>query len=292
VLEVPVDMDMEEVKGLLMSIKPDLTGAQRWWLCGIRRNGTFRVVGCCDSNEEHGFQTLCKKWKTDTLTFFVEELAVDDAGEPVCDPIVAKNEHLVFVKFYDRQEHTLRVLGHKLVKDTDRVSVLAPLVEEATGVSASNLTYFEEFRPNSIDPLNGNSTFADAQLSDGDIVLVQVTGEEESSVVRHCSEMRDTIHLTLVPMSSREDTSSFTELTVSRAITLPELGQSVLSELGRASSSSIELFVEEDLDDRSAPFKVRQLESLSDFADFFHAGVLNSTRGRHAVMYYTLDEAR
>ena len=55
---------------------------------------------------------------------------------------------------------------------------------------------FQEFRPNSIDPLAPDATFAHSQLGDGDIVIVQLRCEEDvPGVQAFCSEMRDTVFL-------------------------------------------------------------------------------------------------
>lgn len=103
-----------------------------------------------------------------------------DASAPLHKP--ARNEMLLFFKYYDPAAETLKYVGHLFAPKAARMRDLFPFLRRKAGLpSDAPLQCYEEikFEPSiMVDPISaGALLFSDAQLETGDIIAFQVVDQ-------------------------------------------------------------------------------------------------------------------
>ncbi|KAI4109728.1 MAG: hypothetical protein L6R37_000415 [Teloschistes peruensis] len=116
---------------------------------------------------------------------------------------------LVFLKYFDADDQTLKGFGHVYLKKTSKVAEMIPVIQQLLGWSPGqdsmslssasstgllspphsttgnpSLHLYEEIKHSMIEPMKAKSTLQQAEIQDGDIVCFQrVLSEKESSAI-------------------------------------------------------------------------------------------------------------
>jgi ubiquitin carboxyl-terminal hydrolase 7 len=142
---------------------------QRYWTCPVRRNRTIRPDEPLSAQEEEecALEELVTSQKD--LTVFL-----DAPGK-----VPRSSEALLFFKYYDPEaEEKLRFVCSLVVKIADPIASVLPHLRRALGSGPEQeLLLFEEIKPSLVERLEDikTTTFAQAELSNGDIICVQRT---------------------------------------------------------------------------------------------------------------------
>lgn len=98
----------------------------------------------------------------------------------------------VFLKYFDITTGEVRGLTHAIVSKDDTISSLTPHVNRLLGFDKETpLEYFEELSQVKVDTINAEASFEKNELSNGDILVVQVAHAEEASIGRRITNIRD-----------------------------------------------------------------------------------------------------
>ncbi|XP_024515070.1 ubiquitin carboxyl-terminal hydrolase 12 [Selaginella moellendorffii] len=151
---------------------------QRFWLWAKRQNHTYRPNRPLTEQEEAQSVGLLKeasnKAHNAELKLFLEE-------RPEVPSLLvlekAKDEILLFLKFYDPEQTELRYVGKLFVKQGGKPADILEKLNELAGFAANTeVQIFEEikFEPNVMcEPVDKKLTFKASQLEDGDILCYQ-----------------------------------------------------------------------------------------------------------------------
>ncbi|KAL8868468.1 MAG: hypothetical protein Q9174_004972, partial [Haloplaca sp. 1 TL-2023] len=115
---------------------------------------------------------------------------------------------LIFIKYFNTDEQTLKGVGHIYMKKTSKVAEMIPAIQQlmgwsspgkettsswsnsSSGLSSSTssttptLQLYEEIKHSMIEPMKAKATLQQAEIQDGDIVCFQRTlSEKESSTI-------------------------------------------------------------------------------------------------------------
>jgi ubiquitin carboxyl-terminal hydrolase 7 len=81
---------------------------------------------------------------------------------------------VVFLKYYDPSNQSLRGLHHVYMRKNDKVQEIVPFINDMMKWPAkTELQLFEEIKPTMIEPIKGKQTFHQAEIQDGDIICFQ-----------------------------------------------------------------------------------------------------------------------
>ncbi|GJP56486.1 hypothetical protein CLOM_g15553 [Closterium sp. NIES-68] len=166
---------------------------QRFWLWARRQNHTYRPNRPLNAEEESmtvgQLRDSVSKAHTMDLRLFLE-------GTPSSPdrPLVplherAKDDILLFFKFYDPVAETLKYVGRLFVKLGQKPGDVRGKINEMCGLAhTEEILLFEEikFEPSVMcEPMDRKITFKGGQLEDGDIVCVQRVPRPGQETVRH-----------------------------------------------------------------------------------------------------------
>lgn len=92
---------------------------------------------------------------------------------------VESKQILLFIKLFNQKEQSLNGLTHIFVNIDDPISSILSSLTKYLGIAdAKSLSIYEELQPGSIESINLNSTFQSAELTNGDILTVEVQTPE------------------------------------------------------------------------------------------------------------------
>ena len=143
---------------------------------------------------------------------WVEQASIFDNGKVVWPEIQLPNlgnsnaTILIFLKYFDAEDQSLKGAGHIYVKKQQKVSDMVPLIIQTmkwkdgangptnglttNGVTAGNsvptIALYEEIKHSMIEPMKPKATLQQAELQDGDIVCFQkvLTDKEMASIAQ------------------------------------------------------------------------------------------------------------
>lgn len=101
--------------------------------------------------------------------------------------VVVKNDLiLLFLKYFDIEQQTLRGIGHVYVSKDKKVEELTPIVCKKMGwgdklPAGEQLQMWEEIKPSMIETLKPKQSLKAAELQDGDIICFQKVPDKKSS---------------------------------------------------------------------------------------------------------------
>ena len=137
---------------------------------------------------------------------WVEQASTFEDGVPIWPEIQPANANssnstiLIFLKYFDAEEQTLRGVGHVYVKKQQKVADIVPLIHQLMGwnnahsnlsngvtngvTTPPTLALHEEIKHSMIEPMKPKLTLQQAELQDGDIVCFQkVLSEKQNATV-------------------------------------------------------------------------------------------------------------
>lgn len=164
----------------------------RLWLMVNRQNRTVRIdIPIPEEEYESTLDEVRLKYATNqqTLRLYLERSDIyDEEGKAVFPTTntTASPGILIFIKHFKPELQLIHGVGNLYVRKDAKVnSVLAALREMIGFNEDEEISIYEEIKANMIDPVDFNSTFAQAELQDGDILCVQkkLTPEEENIVL-------------------------------------------------------------------------------------------------------------
>jgi ubiquitin carboxyl-terminal hydrolase 7 len=88
---------------------------------------------------------------------------------------------VIFVKYFNIKTQELVYLGHEYVPEKSlRISDILPRAKVRAGLPKDTpVAIFEEIKPGMIEQLDPSKTFAQAELGDGDILVIEQRFTEE-----------------------------------------------------------------------------------------------------------------
>jgi ubiquitin carboxyl-terminal hydrolase 7 len=101
--------------------------------------------------------------------------------------VVVKNDLiLLFLKYFDLENQTLRGVGHVYVSKEKKIEELVPTIAKKMGwgdklPAGEQLAMWEEIKPSMIEPLKAKQTLKAAELQDGDIICFQKVPDKKTS---------------------------------------------------------------------------------------------------------------
>ncbi|KAL8688003.1 MAG: hypothetical protein Q9218_005975 [Villophora microphyllina] len=125
---------------------------------------------------------------------------------------------LVFLKYFDADDQTLKGVGHIYMKKTSKIAEMIPVIQQlmgwspgrdsmslsstsSTGLlspphttsgSSPSLQLYEEIKHSMIEPMKAKSTLQQAEIQDGDIVCFQrILSEKDSSAIASTGKYTD-----------------------------------------------------------------------------------------------------
>ncbi|KAI8886846.1 cysteine proteinase [Backusella circina FSU 941] len=143
-----------------------------WTLTYRHNNALLRVDKPLQSAEERVSVDKIKEYTSlpnsaKKMAKFFMEIAEKD--KPL--PVLKNDQVLVFLKYFDVKEQTLRGLGHVFISYNDRLSTLMPTLMKMSDSSKHVLLYKEE-APN-VQLLKGDQQFRKFDIQNGDIICLQ-----------------------------------------------------------------------------------------------------------------------
>lgn len=159
----------------------------RLWLMVNRQNRTVRVDMPIPVEEDNStLEDIRQKYSTNqnVLRFYLEKCeSVDPQGGPIYP--TTSDAILLFIKHFKPEHQLIHGVGHLYVPKDEKVhSIVSTLKQMVQFSEDQEILLFEEIKAGMIDPVDFNSTFAQAELQDGDILCVQkkLTPEEENAI--------------------------------------------------------------------------------------------------------------
>lgn len=163
----------------------------RLWLMVNRQNRTVRIdIPIPEEEYESTLDEVRLKYATNqqALRLYLERGDIYDEEGKAVFPVTnttASPGILIFIKHFKPELQLIHGVGHLYVRKDAKVHSILGALREMMGFSEDEeISIYEEIKANMIDPVDFNSTFAQAELQDGDILCVQkkLTAEEESIV--------------------------------------------------------------------------------------------------------------
>lgn len=159
----------------------------RLWLMVNRQNRTVRVdIPIPTEEDESTLDDIRQKYATNqiALRFYLEHgISCDEQGKPVYPN--STDFILIFIKQFKPEHQLIHGVGHIYANKNDKVSsILGSLKEMIEFDQNEEVLLFEEIKASMVDPVDFNSTFAQAELQDGDILCIQkkLTPEEQNII--------------------------------------------------------------------------------------------------------------
>lgn len=115
---------------------------------------------------------------TPELRLFVEQAP---AGTSL--PVLTNSSAILFFKTFDPTTAQLSFLGHAMFNTTDRVGAVIDVMRKMSGISEPTAT-FEEIRPTMVERVSSEMTLQEAELSSGDILIIQRVVDPSTTQVR------------------------------------------------------------------------------------------------------------
>ena len=170
---------------------------------------------------------------------------------------------LIFIKYFNVEEQTLKGVGHIYMKKSSKVAEMIPAIQQLMGWSPSkdsmpistastsslssisnsatstpSIQLFEEIKHSMIEPMKPKSTLQQAEIQDGDIVCFQKTlSEKESSAIASTGGYTDTrefydyllnrIVIRFIPKVATEQEESTFSLALSRKMSYDQYSAKV-----------------------------------------------------------------
>lgn len=124
---------------------------------------------------------------------------------------------LLFLKMFDPSRQRLEGFCHVIVKKTDKVSILIDLIRELCPVN-ENDSFYEEFQPDAIEPIENSLQFVTCELVDGDILAfssplgdTDLKQPRYPSLLEYYDYLRYRIKITLTKTANVEEEYSITD---------------------------------------------------------------------------------
>lgn len=152
----------------------------RLWSLYRRQNHTIRPENSLDGDYdeqtvEEVYMNSGKNFNNFRLYLEIAEHQVQDSdGKIVYFPSVGKDSIVIFVKYYEPETTKLEYLGPVRVKLSLKGQDLIPIMTDLKKLPPStNIAIYEEVKPGMVDPLKLQSTLAQSELVNGDILCFQ-----------------------------------------------------------------------------------------------------------------------
>ncbi|KAI8978533.1 hypothetical protein BDB01DRAFT_799109 [Pilobolus umbonatus] len=157
----------------------------RLWLMVNRQNRTIRIDSPIpDEEDQSGLDEIRKRHTTNqtVLRLYLEKYR-PEYGQPAFPPYQMSNPYaLIFIKLYLPETQTIQGLGPMYIhKDAKVSSILDDLRRMAGFELDQDILLYEEIRPAMIEVVDTHNTFNQAEIQDGDILIVQRTVSAEES---------------------------------------------------------------------------------------------------------------
>lgn len=169
---------------------------------------------------------------------------------------------LIFLKYFNADDQTLRGIGHIYMKKTSKVAEMIPAIQQLMGWSPSkdtislsstssglsspsnptvttpSMQLYEEIKHTMIEPMKAKATLQQAEIQDGDIICFQrVLSEKEASVIASTGGYTDArefydyllnrIMVTFYPKTGTEQEESKFTLPLSRKMSYDQFSAKV-----------------------------------------------------------------
>ncbi|CAO3634585.1 unnamed protein product [Cunninghamella echinulata] len=131
------------------------------------------------------------------LRLYIETATTfDDEGNPIFPPYPTTNNSkiLVFIKLFDPFKQEVHGIGKLYVSKLDKVgSILESLNKMAEFEPETRITLYEEIKPEMVEAMNLEKTFASSEIQDGDIICIEKELTEEISKDLKSRGLRETV---------------------------------------------------------------------------------------------------
>ena len=155
------------------------------------------------------------------------------------------NPLLVFLKYFNVEEQTLKGVGHVYVKKHAKVSEMLPTIADMMGWpqhSMPNLALYEEIKHSMIEPMKPKMSFSQAEIQDGDVICFQKDlSETEATTVREAGSyanakefydyLLNRITIRLMPRFPQNASAESFDLALSRKLTYDQFATRVAEKL-------------------------------------------------------------
>lgn len=123
------------------------------------------------------------------------------------DEILDQSSHItIFLKYYDMIQNSIFGLTHVMVAKHARIDTLTPQIRKLLGFDEScKFKYFEELSQLNIEPVDPLLTFEKHELSNGDILCVQLAGESKRSAVSFYEFLLTRLHIRVRPFRAEKE---------------------------------------------------------------------------------------
>jgi len=175
-----------------MSVPPEKI---RFWNWISRKNKTIRVQKTFSEADYSKTLDMLADKERDDLRLFLD--LSPRTEPPYFDTSLSSDSKSgkIFFKFFDVPNQKLSYLGHTIFDRSQRIQEFVPLARTLLNLAEDqDLVFYEEVKPSRIDLLKFESSFAQAELVSGDIIVVEKAYTEEERngfVVKNSSDFFD-----------------------------------------------------------------------------------------------------
>jgi ubiquitin carboxyl-terminal hydrolase 7 len=178
-IRVKKDSSLNDLKDLLshrMNVPPERL---RFWKWERRQNKTNRPHSVIEHVREHAAIERIFPVTTGDVCLYLEVADPRDQELPF-EPVVPQQDLIVFFKYYRPENKTLQYVGSKVLKHRSKLGDVVPWLKSLVDLPQDvTLDIYEEVRPSMVEPVYENSTFKQAELQHGDILVFQKTPTQE-----------------------------------------------------------------------------------------------------------------
>ena len=184
VLKSMAVVEFNEMIAKDMGVEPDLV--RPWGMVG-RQNSTTRPDSPLIWLDHTIEEAMAKMQAKLPFRLWIEVATQDAGGEPqfldhntLMDLKSTTAPILLFLKYFDIENQTLKGAGHIFVDKNKRIPELGPIIQEKMGWDAdTKLKLYEEIKAKMIEPMNAKSTLGGSELQHGDIICFQKSLEDD-----------------------------------------------------------------------------------------------------------------
>ncbi|CUS22527.1 LAQU0S05e07382g1_1 [Lachancea quebecensis] len=201
-------------------------------------------------NELVGFGIIPPSRLTSESIVKIREAACEesfpDSSKHLSSASEESSKVLIFLKVFDPEVQRLEGFAHVLVDKTDKVMNLVDLVGRFCPVNTAEF-FYEEFQPDTIEPIGGEMQFVASELVDGDVLAFSTAHPKKnissqfSSILDYYDYLRNRIKITLTKTVNTEEEyvvadeskdASPLELWISAKASYQELAQLISQKTG------------------------------------------------------------
>ncbi|WBW75563.1 ubiquitin C-terminal hydrolase Ubp5 [Schizosaccharomyces osmophilus] len=213
----------------------------RLWYIIRRQNYTLRVEEPV-SELNISIEEAKDRWNSQgfILRLYLEILPENQTNHPLVNVSFDSPNIFLFIKYYDRENQEIIGCGTIFVIKNDKLDSICPELCERVGLSKDTpLHLYEEIKPGYIEYLRLSKTFAENELSTGDIICFETgnsdTKDQEDNIFPTAPKLYDfmanRVIITFRPRFIDQESTLEFELVLDRRIKLIELCEELSEKL-------------------------------------------------------------